>query len=604
MPSIVPIKFRTELVKQFHRSITNTINVPDLDSLTTVENDIFNYVATSGQTLFTGTDINSKTLEYDVGRINVFKNGTKLLSSQYIANSGNTVILLSPCTAGDKISIIPLEVYVYPNPSDFFHIFLGRTIAWNNEVGLTDGPSPVDCRKDESETMRNILAVKRVTPSDVAFLIPRIDWVTGTVYSAYTDDENISDYNFYVLTSSYRIYKCIFSPGSASIVEPSHTDPGPVQTTDGYQWQLLYEVPIADRLKFLNEDYIPVKFFSTSASFDHNGSITKINVITAGSGYTTAPTVLILGDGIGATATASVSSGAVTQIQINTQGEGYTFASIRLIGGGGSGATAEAVLTGADLPSRINQSVASYAKANGMGINVVEIINGGVNYTSATTITVVGDGEGAQLVPIRSSGVITGVKVINRGAGYTYANLIVSDTGGGTAAVLRPVIEPIGGHGSNIPQELFATTLGITTSIEDTLTDFFVNNDYRQIGLVKNIKTYNQETLFTEDTGTVCYKMIPSTGNAAVDNVITTQSGGEYVVVKKENNYIFLQPVVDAVRSSDTFTNVTQGYSFTVTNFAEPEISTRSGELIYYKNSLKTQRQDGQIEQLKLYLSF
>jgi hyaluronate lyase len=78
-----------------------------------------------------------------------------------------------------------------------------------------------------------------------------------------------------------------------------------------------------------------------------------IKVVIAGSGYTTAPTVQIIGGGgTGATATATVSAGKVTAITLTSAGTGYTTApTITLIGGGGSGATASALLAmWSDLP--------------------------------------------------------------------------------------------------------------------------------------------------------------------------------------------------------------------------------------------------------------
>jgi phage tail sheath protein FI len=70
--------------------------------------------------------------------------------------------------------------------------------------------------------------------------------------------------------------------------------------------------------------------------------ISSIDVDTAGSGYTTAPTVTITGDGEGATATATVAGGEVTAVTLTNPGEGYTEATITFSGGGGTGAAASA----------------------------------------------------------------------------------------------------------------------------------------------------------------------------------------------------------------------------------------------------------------------
>lgn len=80
------------------------------------------------------------------------------------------------------------------------------------------------------------------------------------------------------------------------------------------------------------------------------GTVTGATVDTAGSGYVTAPTVVIgapdVEGGTQAVATATVTSGAVTSITITTAGSGYSSApSISFTGGGGTGATATATVS-------------------------------------------------------------------------------------------------------------------------------------------------------------------------------------------------------------------------------------------------------------------
>ena len=82
--------------------------------------------------------------------------------------------------------------------------------------------------------------------------------------------------------------------------------------------------------------------------------VTAITVTAGGSGYTTAPTVTITGDGKGAKARAVVSGGAVTSVVIDDPGTGYTTATVAF-GGPGTGAAATATvlapvdLTGSEL---------------------------------------------------------------------------------------------------------------------------------------------------------------------------------------------------------------------------------------------------------------
>jgi uncharacterized pyridoxamine 5'-phosphate oxidase family protein len=78
--------------------------------------------------------------------------------------------------------------------------------------------------------------------------------------------------------------------------------------------------------------------------FDSLTGINSINIVSSGSKYTYAPTVVISGDGVGASAIATISNGRVTKIQLTNKGSGYTRATIALSGGGGSGAVVQPLL--------------------------------------------------------------------------------------------------------------------------------------------------------------------------------------------------------------------------------------------------------------------
>ena len=74
--------------------------------------------------------------------------------------------------------------------------------------------------------------------------------------------------------------------------------------------------------------------------------ITSIGITDAGSGYTTAPTVTITGDGTGATAEAVIVNGRIQKINIVNRGTDYTRAIVTITGGNGYGAKSTAVVDG------------------------------------------------------------------------------------------------------------------------------------------------------------------------------------------------------------------------------------------------------------------
>ena len=549
--------------------------------------------------------------------IEVDDNTIALATSEANAIAGTKIFFSTPITPGNFTLTGPLSQTVtvntftisnFPNPRDYFYVFLAKPLAWANDP---TAPTPNDTRLEESNVKKNILGVKKVNPSDVCLLARRVDWETDTVYTQYDDDVDLSDEDFYVFNSdNYRIYKCLDNNnGNPSTVKPSFADPGPRKLSDNYTWQLLYEVPAADRLKFLTDDYIPVKFYGTSTRFDHNGTITELIIDNRGSGYTSTPNVLILGDGTGAQASVTISNGVIASLDLLDGGSGYSFAFVYIYGGGGSGASARATLETTDLPNVINQNVASYAVAINGAIEKVEVTASGSSYVASSTSAMIkGDGTGATLQPIVAAGQITGIDILDRGTGYTYAEIEITGVGNGAEA--KAIISPMGGHGANIPQELFATTLGISVNIEDFLEDFFLDNDFRQYGLIKNIKTYDNTDLFTSATGNACFVIqVPDGTEYNLDDIITSDSGGEYAVSYVTGNTVYLLPLInntDVVFDDDTvLNNETQGVSgLTVSSVTNPEISHRWGEVIYYNNISPLTREEFQTEKIKLYINF
>jgi hypothetical protein len=74
--------------------------------------------------------------------------------------------------------------------------------------------------------------------------------------------------------------------------------------------------------------------------------ISSIQVINPGSGFTTAPTITITGDGSNATAEAVIVNGKIQSINITNRGTDYTRATISITGGNGFGAEAVVVIDG------------------------------------------------------------------------------------------------------------------------------------------------------------------------------------------------------------------------------------------------------------------
>lgn len=523
------------------------------------------------------------------------------------------------------------------NENDFFYFFVGRTTEWDDEESP---PSPVDSVRYANTSSRNMLFVKRIQSSDAVLMIRRINWSLGTIYDQYDDKygepdsqgnvytahsgaQSLQDALFYVLTDDDHVYKCLSNNGnSPSTIKPTGTSTSAIETADGYIWKFMFKVEASDKTKFLTNDYIPVRKIAGSGDpeFDVNGQIDTITLTNTGSGYTSAPIVIINGDGEGAVATATVSGGEVTSISLTNAGSGYSFAYITFSGGGGTGAAASVTL-GATETGTAQENVENAAIPG--TVDRISIVNAGIDYIEGdASISIVGDGSGAEAVLNINSedGSISSVTITNQGSGYTFAfaNIIGTE---GSGAELLTTISPRSGHGSNAQKELFATNVGFSVNLTNDNADLFLNNDFRQIGVIKNPLIYGTTNNFQDSTGTFCFVIIVSDPESYdLDDVIETDSGGLFTVIQKVDadgdgltESIYLSPIIPLITISSVLENRTKGLTGLVINtlapgdvdpLVEPEVDTKSGEIIYLDNREFIVRQQDQIEKIRAILKF
>lgn len=509
------------------------------------------------------------------------------------------------------------------NENDFYYFTIGRTESWSDE-SLPD--TPVDSPESLNDYRRRIIFAQRVTSADVCHLVSRIDWVSGTVYDpyddiystsnpAYSEATTLADANFYVITDEFKLYKCLDNNNnSQSTVKPTATTTDTVTLADGYVWKFLLQVPSADQTKFLDTSYIPVRKLTGNPEFDVNGEVDAISVVNGGSGYTTA-TVTISGDGSGATATANIVSGAIDSITVTSEGSGYSFA-LATINGDGINATADVLLGDADTLPPLQSAVEAAASAVAGALDRIVVTNGGQDYSSGDVeVVITGDGIGAEATVTVSAttGAITGISITSSGTGYTFADITFSQTiGVGTSATARAVVGPINGHGSNPIKELFASTIGIVSPLADPNNiDLVVDNDFRQVGLMKNIKNFAETANFSGSTGSATFLIdVNSTADYAIDDIITTDEGGKFRVSHFSDDLsgtfqVHLIPIIPTISASSVLENVTQGISsMSINSVTDPEISNTTGDIFYIENIVSITRQENQVETIKALITF
>ena len=247
--------------------------------------------------------------------------------------------------------------------------------------------TPVDSVQDEFNYFDDFLAAKKVTASDVSYVIPRRNWTTGTVYDFYRHDygnritnttstqtansgaTTLWDSTFYVISSTFNVYKCLDNNSNASsTVEPTGTSTSILTTGDGYKWKYMYTLSASQQTNFLSTDFMAVATNSTVSSAAVDGAINIVKIKAAGTGGTdgTHTGIAIRGDGSGGVCSVTVTSGAVTAVTVTSPGTGYTFGTVSNAQIVAAGATS---LVGAELDVIIEPK-------GGHGFNAIEELGG------------------------------------------------------------------------------------------------------------------------------------------------------------------------------------------------------------------------------------
>jgi len=430
--------------------------------------------------------------------------------------------------------------------SSVAYTFIGRGHAWTDDASP---PTPVDSPNDEFDAYRNMVALKKISTSDISHAIVRRDWTSGTTYDEYR--HNYTSSNAAVNTST---------------VKPDHTTLATPTESDQYQWKYMFSIAASDVIKFVTNDFIPVKTIGAqlavaggvdtgsqdgrlgdaatddgSAQWDVengavDGALQKVRIVAAGSGYTNATTtgIAIRGDGSSGVATVVTAGAVVTSVSITTAGSGYTTAWI----------------ANEDIP------------------------------------------------------------------GFDNANQPADGTN--VSANIEFVIQPKNGHGADPIEELGGNYVILNSRLEYAEGDDFpTDNDFRQIGVVVNPTDVGGNTLCTATTR-AAYKVatFDSSGWSApaVDTVIRNASTevvgsavGIVVSVDSSNRKVSYLPYANESNNYVAFVDGNTVYSSTSTNHGTidgtptaEEVARYSGDIIYLENRTAVSRASDQIEDIKL----
>jgi hypothetical protein len=431
----------------------------------------------------------------------------------------------------------------FADSAENYYAVIGRSEDWNDS---DVAPTAVNTAREERNFRLGIQSAKNII--DLSFVVPRYNWSSGAIYSAYDDAQvGYPAQTYYVMNDNNQVYMCIQQAKNASgqaqvsTVQPSGNTTGtPFDTADGYIWKFLYSISALDANKYVSANYLPIKLQGATDSDSPAADVEQLSVQNAavvgqivgyavdsgGAGYTSTPTVTVAGNGTKAKAGATISGGQVVR---------------------------------------------------------VELIDSSGNYTL--------------------------------GSGYDYADVTI--TGGGSPtkpASVRAILSTPLGLGGDPRDDLRSTAIMFNTKPEGAEgSDFIVGNDFRQVGLMKDLKDSSGSVDFTASTGIGLkqLKLSSVTTGFTADNTIEGSTSGVQALIDKvdSSNIWYHQTEVTGFGNFDSGENITEtdGNGAGVLNasfapYINPEIDTFSGKLLYLDNRAAITRATDQTEDIKIVI--
>jgi hypothetical protein len=565
-------KFKRNTIDEFINSVDN-----QKVSALTISAAGTGYVNTETVSLFGGTTFTVTTATGPVTDVTLVTKGV------YNNNVPNSAIYASGGTGTG------LRVNVSFENENNFYVFVGK----QSEYPTSDVAAEVESETDSFYNVWNeMMFGKKPT---FKRMVPKYTWTTATVYTQYDDQVELKDTDFFVITDTRDVFKCISNNGGAnSTVKPtkSATYIGtPFQTGDNYKWLYMYTVAQSDKLKFTTNEYIPVTQDAIVANAAVNGGIFHINVEDSGVDYpnhtgtittTGSDNTIIIAN------TANTTSNYYKDSAIAvTNTSGNTF--VRKIG---TSNTAYGITITNSFPAGFLSNTCTYS------------IGPLLTITSRT-----GSNASAYAVMNSTTGAITRVNMAQYGTGYKDATVTATaGTNLGIGAELRAIISPDGGHGSNVYDELYCDALGVHCLFDEyNSTTFNTDVTYRTVGLLKN-PTYANGTLYAANTfNQLCTINISGTGTGSYANgeVVTgsiSTASGRYAFAN--SSVLVLTGVNGTFQSGEVLQGANGAQRIATSGNTAANLAIYSGDILYVQNIQEVSRSTSNKEQVKLVIRF
>ena len=486
-----------------------------------------------------------------------------------------------------------------------YYMFAGKTSPYPGGVvqDLYD-----TFKTTQFDAYNSMLFGKHIQETDIAYMIKKNAWTSGTVYDMYDDeDPNLeAEQNFFVVVdegTTYYVYKCLYNNNdSPSTEQPTFADTSAqdeyYETSDGYIWKYMFQMSSSTYDKFNTSNYIP---FDEDSNVTGNAVPGSIDVIITVDQYGVRST--ISGSGYDNYYTDTFND--PLDFTNNPSGQSYC----RL---GNSASKTASFYNGCYLIVVDGTAVGEYGKITSHFINTsgtwaymdrafATTPDNTSEYQITPSVVILNSSndpvyaEARALVDANTANSIYKVEVLNRGSGIFGAAAYVfaaNQVGVSNTATLRVIASPRGGHGSDPLSELFCSRVGVTTTFANSQSNTITTDgDYRTVGILRdpmfanvvfNISSENGtfqvgESVSQTYSGKTAYGIVENigVGTVKVSNTVGFFTTGYTIVGNTSSANAQVDTIINngVAKQFDTFSQLYryEGTYVTATKFTEHE---------------------------------
>ena len=461
-------------------------------------------------------------------------------------------------------------------------------------------PTIQNTQKDKRDFQRKIIFGNRINQVDARYMFLENPWTRGTVYDQYDDSKDIESLNMIATIQDqaggdYMVLKCLDNNNGAESQEiPGTIDSDNyrvVSTQDGYVWQYMFTVPASLAVRYRTATSLPLPSFTEfGGGYGHPDVYNRAREDISRIDITNSPVGQFNQYLFGPATSISDTSDVLTISSKQTANRGITEVLV-----------STTPVTGRTLYSEQNSYKNMYLRHNGSGKlysvvssetieNNIKLMVRTSEYENPDSFTPGSQEGGVQcqlVIKIRvtnsdiagetckaygllnESGTLTRIgfellplPVNTRGSKYKFATaevvyppfLKTSVQASGQETVLRAVVSPRGGHGSDPISEMAMSRLSMVASFSSQNNTIIpTTNTYSIVGLLKNPK-------ITDENGN---SLIPTDDSAHIfDNRLKIEVRGDVTGTVSANNYVeqYIETVdIQQLKNGSTYTIVSLG---------------------------------------------